>query len=199
MFFPRRYSTAQSKAAAAVYGGVEKITWPNEQRDKTWVCTKENIMGIQAEIEGYQPDILFIQWPKDNHPEHVQVAKASYHALSNSLSIGIHEVYAFEAGEKQTMDYFVPDFSIDITDAFDTVAQSLKCYATDHADGEWLTHEKRVCAAFRGLQNGQNLAEAFRIVKYPDGHDDFYLREMMGDAFRWWGCRQYPAFGREYF
>ena len=189
---------AQSDAAAQVIGA-EKITWPNEQHDKTWVCDKENIMKIQQEIESFKPDIMFIQWPKDNHPEHAHVALASYYAISNALSVKIHEIYAYEAGLNQTSDYFVPDFTIEISGVFDRVGDSLRCYATTNANGDELVMEKRIQAQFRARQNGQKLSEGFRIVKYPDGGDDFYLREIAGDCFRWCGCRQYPGLGREYF
>lgn len=194
----REEMRAQSDAAAAVFG-VEKKVWPNEQRDKTWLCDKDNVMRIQAEIEDFKPDILFIQWPRDNHPEHMEVARASWLALSNALTVRIHEVYAFEAGIYQTMNYFVPDFTVDISEYFETVAKALRCYATSHANGSAMVHEKEVCASYRGLQNGQKLSEAFRIVKFPDGGDDFYLRQIAGNCFGWSGSRQYPAMGREYF
>ena len=189
---------AQSDAAAAVLG-VEKSVWMNEQRAKTWLCDIPNITRVQEEIETFKPDILFIQWPRDNHPEHAEVARASYLALSNALTVKVHEVYAYEAGPNQTMMFFQPDFTVDISGSFDAAADSLRCFATTNANGDRLVHEKEICAAFRGHQNGQKLAEAFRIVKFPDGGDDFLLRQFAGPLFRWCGNRQYPAFGREYF
>lgn len=188
----------QSEAAAAVLG-VRKTVWLNEKRDRTWLCTLENIDRIQLELEEFAPDILFIQWPRDNHPEHVEVAKASYRALSNALTIRVHEVYAFEAGPDQTGKFFFPNFTVDITDVFPKAEASLRCFAAEHADGDYMVEEKKICARYRGHQNGQNLAEPFAIIKYPDGGDDFYLRTLLAGRFRWCGCRQYPAFGREYF
>ena len=189
---------AQSDAAAAALG-VEKSVWMNEQRAKTWLCDIPNVMRIQNEIETFKPDILFMQWSRDNHPEHAEVARASYLALSNALTVKVHEVYAYEAGPNQTMNYFIPDFTIDITEAFGRVADSLRCFSTTRADGDRLVREKELCNSFRGHQNHQKLAEAFRIVKYPDDGDDFLLRQFAARRFRWCGNRQYPAMGREYF
>ncbi len=194
----REEMKSQSDAAAAVLG-VEKDVWMNEQRAKTWLCDLPNVMRIQNEIETFKPDILFIQWPRDNHPEHAEVARASYLALSNALTVKVHEVYAFETGANQTMNFFIPDFTIDISDSFERAADSLRCFATTGANGEHLVRDKRIRAEFRGYQNGQKIAEAFRIVKYPDGGDDFLLRQFAGSRFRWYGNRQYPAMGRDYF
>jgi len=194
----REPMTRQSERSAAVLG-VEKRVWLNEKRERTWLCALENIDRIQREMEDYRPDILFIQWPRDNHPEHVAVAQASYYALSNALSINIHEVYAFEAGPNQTAPFFIPDFTIDITDVFPKVTEALMCYNAEHASGSGLCAEKEISARYRGHQNGQTMAEPFAIVKYPDNGEDFYLRRCLESRFRWYGCRQYPAFGRAYF
>ncbi len=194
----RELNIKQSMASAEVLGA-KKIMWLNEKRERTWMCTLENVDRIQRDMEEFAPDILFIQWPRDNHPEHVEVARASYLALSNALSIQVHEVYAFEAGPDQTGKFFFPDFTVDITDAMPKVRESLLCYSAEHASGSGLVAEKEICARYRGHQNWQNMAEPFAIIKYPDGNDDFYLRQLLLDKFRWCGNRQYPAYGKEFF
>ena len=77
--------------------------------------------------------------------------------------------------------------------------ESLRAYHQAHAQGDGLCREKEVSAAFRGHVCGAKYAEALKIVKFPDGGQDFLLRQLLGERFRWWGNAQYPAYGYLYF
>ncbi len=192
-------ATAQSDAAAKVLG-VEKEISPNEERAALWVADAEKIASIRQKIEEYAPDLLFIQWPRDNHVEHMEVARASYHALVQAAChIKVKEVYAFEAGVLQTFQYFVPDFAVNIDSVMPTVEESLMCFSQNRANGKGLCEDKRTVAHLRGMNHGCQYAEAYKIIKFPDGGDDFLVRQLLPQFFRWSGRMQYPAFGREFF
>ena len=163
----------------------------------------EIITELEKIILDFKPDIVFIHWPKDNHVEHRMVAEASYKALCIAYVHGayIHEIYAFEAGISQCTDYFAPHFGVDITSVMDQVNEGLSKFDTDTAKGEWLVKEKKMQAAYRGMSMPANFeyAEVYRIVKFPKGGDDFILRQLLGDKFRWYGTGMYPEMGSDYF
>jgi len=195
----RAVATRQSDEAAALLGAKKEVD-PNTARATSWMCTPEHELLIQRKIEEYQPDLLFIQYPRDNHPEHVEVAKASYLAISHAAShIHIKEIYMYEAGIWQTVDYFKPHFAIDITSVMDVVEQSILCFNHHHANGESLLDQKRTVAHYRGLQHLVKYAEAYRILKYPDNGEDFILRRLLEEYFKWNGRMQYPGEGHDFF
>ena len=67
-----------------------------------------------------------------------------------------------------------------------------------HAIGQGLWKEKEVSAAYLGHISGFKYAETLKIVKFPDKNNDFILRTLLGDAFRWCGNTQYPACGYDF-
>lgn len=163
----------------------------------------EIITELEKIILDFKPNIVFIHWPKDNHAEHRMVAEASYKALCIAYVHGayIHEIYAFEAGISQCTDYFAPHFGVDITSVMDKVNEGLGKFDTDTAKGEHLIKEKKMQALYRGmsLPGEPEYAEVYRIVKFPSGGDDFILRQLLGDKFKWYGTGMYPAMGSDYF
>lgn len=153
----------------------------------------------------FQPEIVFLQWPKDSHPEHRRVAQCAYDAILNTfwnqnLST-VREIYAWEAGPNQSMYYFYPDFYISYDEIADTVLKAMEaCFP-----GDWykLANVKEISSRFRGLCGGNGkYAEAFKIVKFPHGSgmekSDFLLRRLLVDHFTWAGGPPWP-WGNQYF
>lgn len=161
----------------------------------------EEVKKLAAIIRDYSPDICFIHWPNDNHIEHREAARVSEKALCLAHVWGskVKEIYAFEAGADQTSDYFKPDFFIEIDDVMDTLHKSLMCFNQNTANGRGLCHYKDMLAKYRGSQCLKNYAEAFKIVKFPDGSDDFIIRNLLSDYFHWNGNGMYPSGAHEYF
>ena len=162
----------------------------------------ETVLNIVSIILDFKPDIVFIHWPYDNHLEHRLVAQDSYQAVcvANVQGANIKEVYAFEAGPGQSQCMFEPDFTIKIDSVFQDVTESLKCFNQPTANGEWLCQEKSAGSPFRGLTNGRNIkAEGFKIIKFPNSNEDFLLKELLNDNFKWYGSGMYPAYGKLYF
>lgn len=181
--------------------GAKKIIVDNRDNE-TYLCSEENVKTISHYILDIDPDMIFIHYPEDNHIEHREVARASYLAVTLSAPHGasnIKEVYAFEAGSNQTVQYFQSDLAINISPVMDTVERSLITFDQRHANGLSLWKEKQTVAKLRGMVHGFPFAEVFSIVKFPDGNNDFILRRLLNDNFRWSGNKQYPAHGRMYF
>lgn len=192
----------EMEIAAAKPLGASKIITGN-RRARIFDNSRATVEELERIIIDFKPDIAFIHWPKDNHVEHRMVAKAAYKALSIASVHGAppKEIYAFEAGVSQTTNYFQPHFGIEITSVMDKVNESLKSFSTEAAQGDWLVRTKKLQAEYRGLDliTLGRYAEVFRIIKLPDKNNDFLIRELLKDEFRWYGRGMYPAMGEEYF
>ncbi len=189
----------QEQDAAAVLGA-SKVLFDNYM-ESVYTPGHDSILAIEREILSFQPQIVFIHWPEDNHIEHRMTAHDAFDALCLAHVDGAHikEIYAFEAGPNQTGVYFAPMFAVDITETMPTLKESILKFDQPHAKGAGIFKEKEIAAAYRGHVAGCAYAEVFRIVKFPNGGDDFLLRQMLKDKFRWWGNGMYPAGGKPYF
>ena len=187
----------KSAMDGAEYLGAEKNL--EEDVAPVWVCNENHVENILHEIIDYKPHIVFIHYPKDNHSEHREVAKASYQALGMAPANGWHckEVYAYEAGPDQTVQYMTPDFVIDISDIMDVLKECYYKFGDNLGAG--LYGEKLVGASFRGMKCGYAYGEAYKIVKFPDKGEDFMLRKLLADRFCWFGNEYYAAYGEMFF
>lgn len=196
----KREYEAQSIRAAAILGAEKMTIGPHDAH--LYKDGYEQVLKIESIILDYQPDIVFIHWPNDNHLEHRLVAKDSYQAvcIANVNGANIREVYAFEAGAGQSQYMFEPDFIINVESVMPDIKESLKCFDQSTANGEWLHMGKDISTSFRGMSNGLNIkAEGFKIIKFPNKNEDFLLKELLNNNFRWFGSGMYPAYGKLYF
>ena len=140
------------------------------------------------QLEAIQPDIVFIMWPRDSHPEHRRVARTSYDAILNSFwnqkLNSIREIYSYETDANQTMMYFTPDFYIRIEPVKEILKVCIEnCIA---GKGQMMWQRKMDEDYFRGrcADFGHALTEAFKVIKFPcetgmDG-SDLLLRRLLG-------------------
>ncbi len=189
----------QEFASAEILGG--RFMAIGNRDDLIFLESKEAIEATARVIIDFQPDIVFIHPPKDNHVEHRETAKTSYKALCVAWVRGARfkEVYSFQTGVMQSSEYFRPDFYVDVTDSVDKVKESLMQFDQNHASGPYLAESYEMKRAFGGRHTGVPFAEEFKIVKFPTGSDDILLKKLLGDKFIWYGNGMYPAFGEEYF
>ncbi len=170
--------------------------------DLLFLESKKIIEEVAAFILDYEPDIVFIHQPRDNHIEHREVAQVSYKALSAAAVRGakFKEVYAFDTGLNQSTDYFVPDFYVKVNECLDTVQDSLRQYKQNHANGNRLAQNYELKRIYRGRCIGMDtLCEAFKFIKFPNGSDDILLKQLLGNNFHWHGNGMYPSFAEYYF
>ena len=185
---------------AAKILGAQKIQTA-DRYSGLYQCNADDIKKLTKIICDFNPDIVFIHWPMDNHIEHRAVAELSEKALCLAHVKGskISEIYAFEAGTAQTSDFFKPDFYIDVESVLETVNESLRCFNQNTAKAHNLCRDKETRSIFRGSQIGIKYAEAFKIIKYPNRNNDFMLKQLLNDQFCWAGNGMYPAGGYNYF
>lgn len=189
-------SGKQQTDSKALLGLASKVVKFVDAEDQL-LFNEATIRAYREIIEEAKPDMAFIMWPRDNHMEHEQCAKAQLDAMCRYSNAA--EVYAYEIGPQQTMCFFGdPDIYVNITDTMPALETLLGDYFPSGDRSLW--QEKENSAALRGhmAYAGYTYAEALRIVKLPNGHDDFLLRTLLGDKFRWGGVGAYYI-GRQYY
>ena len=189
---------AQSMRGAEALGAEKVILDYNDT--KYYKATENSIRACEDVIRSFKPDIVFIMDPKDNHIEHVECAKTVREAIFAAAVDGVcpNEIYSYETGMLQSSCYFNPDIYIDVTEASENIKASMYAFSVEHTGAERLWREKEYTARFRGLASNYELAEGLRIIKYPKGGNDFYLRTLLEGKFRWAGTDMYyPSSGLE--
>ena len=185
----------QDLRAAKMLGAEKTILGDSD--DSFFEATNQSVYLIKRFVEGLQPALAFIHWPRDNHPDHVEASKACFKALSYSSSC---EMHAFEAGPFQSMVYFYPDFFVNIEGSMEKLRESLLVFRQPTASGENLYREKRIVAEFRGQMCGFPFAEAYKVLRFPSVPQDpeLQLPRILGSRYRWAGSGQYP-WGSQYY
>lgn len=191
--------TAEEQKAANLLGASKEVL--GDRTRNLSEDGEELRLLLEKIILEKKPDIVCIHWPEDNHIEHRISAKAAYDALCIAKVHGakINEIYAFEAGPDQSRVYFVPEIFIKTDCVSDKVKESLMQFHQPTAGGEFLWREKSVHQQYRGHLAGSTAAECLKIIKFPDGNNDFYLKQELSEHFRWAGNGMYPAKGKVYF
>ena len=198
-FSPNPESDIIKSKEAAMILGATKIAEKPENKD-WWYATPEHSKRIEEEILRFKPDVIFMQWFKDNHIEHVESAKAAINAIFGASVKGARpeEVYAYETGPMQTMPYFQPDIYINITNVKKHIDNALEHFGLP--DGEALIKEKEICSRYRGWASRRKsfeYAECLKIIRFPRESNDFLLRQALGDDFSWCSPGKY-CYGQKY-
>lgn len=182
---------AQSMRGAELIGAKKIILDYNI--DKYYRTNEQSVRDTEQVIRDINPDIIFIMHPHDNHIEHVECARTAWEAIFAAAVDGFvaNEIYSYEVGPKQNMCYLEPDLYVDVTDKLDDVKKVFFNFCAEHANGERLWNHARIAREFRGTECELKYAEGFKILKYPNGSNDFLLRKVLGDKFRWAGTRMY--------
>jgi N-acetylglucosamine malate deacetylase 1 len=117
-------------------------------------------------LEAERPDVLFTQWPIDNHPDHRATSMLAYEAwLRMGKSFGF---YYYEVSDGEDTQMFSPTIYVDITRV--EPRKRAACYAhASQTPDRYYALETEV-ARFRGIESGHVQAEAFiRHTQSPAG------------------------------
>jgi N-acetylglucosamine malate deacetylase 1 len=108
-------------------------------------------------LEAESPDVLFTQWPIDNHPDHRATSMLAYEAwLRMRKSFGF---YYYEVSDGEDTQMFSPTAYVDITAV--EPRKRAACYAhASQTPDRYYALETEV-ARFRGIESGHAQAEAF--------------------------------------
>ena len=133
--------------------------------------TVENRKLVANTIRKYKPEILFIPYPEDGHPDHINASKLAlasrfYAKLSNTDMQ--HDpwypkkIFYFFSTHLQVK--FQPSFIYDISNHFDTKIKAIKSYKSQFIENEKnkviFDHVKNV-NAYWGSQTGCKFGEPF--------------------------------------
>lgn len=107
-------------------------------------------------LEVERPDIVFTQWPIDNHPDHRATWTLTYNAW---LKMGKRfALYYYEVSDGEDTMQFSPTCYVDITEF--EARKHAACYAhASQSPDKYYALEDQV-AAFRGIESGCKRAEA---------------------------------------
>ena len=139
--------------------------------------SKRAVAEVVAEVK---PDLGFLLWPRDSHPDHEVVSQLSKVAFNWSCAIlgpdkGVQppqRLYYYDNGPRHT-NGFEPDAFVDIdahaAEAFDWLnAHMILALGPDFARDGDPVETKKVLAAYRGQTCAVQYAEAFKsFVSYP--------------------------------
>jgi len=138
----------------------------------------------------YNPDIVFMHWPKDEHADHRLIAHITRHILHTAPNISekrypdYHypkEIYAFQTGPSQAY-HFIPDLLVKTDD--ESMTRSEKCVncflntAPDMAKSWQYNYKTK--AQYWGTLCGHP-AEALKFIGPALPLEGFLLKKILGD------------------
>lgn len=112
---------------------------------------------FQTLLESEKPDLVFTQWPIDNHRDHRAISMLVYDAwLNMGKSFGL---YYYEVSNGEDTMMFSPTDYVDISQT--EARKRAACYAhASQTPGRYYALQSEV-ASFRGVESGFAQAEAF--------------------------------------
>ena len=138
-----------------------------------FLLNDETVRAVAKVVADVQPDIAFMLWEKDRHPDHEAasaISKAALKLAGRVLDKNVKtpgQIYLFDNGPGHTID-FVPNTFVDVSDvwpaATDWLGQLMAFvrkeeYDPAKADGSITA--KANLARYRGAACGAKYAEAF--------------------------------------
>jgi LmbE family N-acetylglucosaminyl deacetylase len=117
-------------------------------------------------FEAENPDVIFTQWPVDNHADHRAIFALAYEAWRSIKKKPALYFYEVSNGEDTLM--FAPTHYVDVTSTEGRKRQACYAHASQSPDRYYDMQMRTM--AFRGLESGYKYAEAYiRHVQSPDG------------------------------
>jgi LmbE family N-acetylglucosaminyl deacetylase len=124
-------------------------------------------------LNAEKPDLVFTQWPIDNHRDHRAITMLTYDAWKNSKQS--FALYYYEVSDGEDTLQFSPTHYIDTTDQEPVKRAACYAHASQTPDRYYKLQDD--VAAFRGLEGGYKRAEAFTLqMRSPNDP----LRLLMG-------------------
>jgi N-acetylglucosamine malate deacetylase 1 len=116
-------------------------------------------------IDAEKPDLVFTQWPIDNHRDHRAITMLTYDAWRQSKR-GF-ALYYYEVSDGEDTLQFSPTHYIDITETEPVKRAACYAHASQTPDRYYALQDQ--VAAFRGVERGCRRAEAFVLqLQSPD-------------------------------
>ncbi|WP_226666846.1 bacillithiol biosynthesis deacetylase BshB1 [Metabacillus litoralis] len=163
----------EAKHAASILGVSERIQL--SLPDRGLFLTEASINLIVSIIRKYKPDIVFVPYFEDRHPDHGHCAKLVEEAL---FSAGIKN-YKDQSGHSshrvRDLYYYMingfhkPDFVIDISDTIQTKINSLEAYKSQFVMGKESTSTPLTNGYIEAVESRERLYGKEVGVMYAEG------------------------------
>ena len=112
-----------------------------------------------------QPDVVFTQWPIDNHPDHRAISLLVYESWRRSGRK--FALYYYEVSNGEDTMQFNPTHYVDISATEARKRSACYAHATQSPDRYYTLQESVM--RLRGIESGHKHAEAYiRLVQSPD-------------------------------
>jgi N-acetylglucosamine malate deacetylase 1 len=116
-------------------------------------------------IDAEKPDIMFTQWPIDNHRDHRAITMLTYDAWRQSKKNV--SLYYYEVSDGEDTLQFSPTHYVDITETESIKRSACYAHASQTPDRYYALQDQ--VAAFRGVEGGSKRAEAFVLQRQSPG------------------------------
>jgi len=115
-------------------------------------------------IEAEQPDVVFTQWPIDNHPDHRAISLLTYEAW---LRMGKKfALFYYEVSNGEDTVQFAPTRYVDITSTESRKRSACYAHASQAPDKFYALQE--MVTRMRGIESGHKQAEGYiHLVQSP--------------------------------
>nr|WP_294531264.1 PIG-L family deacetylase [uncultured Rhodopila sp.] len=144
----------EAMAAAAVLGAEVRFAG---QCNGHAVVDRPHYDAFTALMQELAPDVLFNQWPVDDHPDHRAISSMAYQAWIRMGRQAAYYYYEVSDGEDTQM--FAPIDYVDITATEPRKRQA--CYAHSTQDPDRYYALQSEVTRFRGIEAGYDQAEGF--------------------------------------
>lgn len=129
------------------------------------IVDRDHYESFRKIIEAEKPDVLFTQWPIDNHADHRAISMLAYDAW---LKLGKKfAFYYYEVSNGEDTVHFSPTHYVDITSTEPRKRQA--CYAHASQTPDRYYDLQSLVTRMRGVESGHRHAEGYiRHVQSPD-------------------------------
>jgi N-acetylglucosamine malate deacetylase 1 len=117
-------------------------------------------------IDAEKPDVVFTQWPIDNHRDHRAITMLTYDAWRQSQKR--FSLYYYEVSDGEDTLQFSPTHYVDISQTESSKRAACYAHASQTPDRYYALQDQ--VAAFRGVEGGYKRAEAF-VLQLQSPHD----------------------------
>ncbi len=154
--------STEAKNASKILGTSTKFA---DQTDGESVISPGNYDKFFALLQAEAPDVLFTQWPIDNHRDHRAASNLAYDAwVRANKSFGL---YFYEVSDGEDTVMFSPTDYVDIEKV--EAKKRSACFAHASQSPERFYALQDEVSRFRGIESGRRMAEAF--VRHRESAD----------------------------